>query len=171
MAAYAASRAFALSLTEALWWELRGTGVRTLAFAPTLTRTEFFDRLGTSQYPTVFMSPDDVARALLRAHDRRDPGPSRTVRRRDAVLPALSRLLTRRASVVAAARFAGRDLLAPALHPPRPGTRPHREIALPHRGRTSGSAVSVLECDLTCLRCVGLHRLLVGRGGAWDGQG
>lgn len=117
MAAYAASKAFALSLTEALWWELRGTGVRTLAFAPNLTRTEFFDRLGTAQYPASFMRPDDVALALLRALDRRDPGPSRTVRRRDAVLPALSRLLTRRATVVATARFAGRELLAPRPAP------------------------------------------------------
>ncbi len=112
MAAYAASKAFALSLTEALWWELRGTGVRTLAFAPNLTRTEFFDAIGTAAYRGRFQTPDDVAAALLRALDRRDPGPSATARRGDAVTARVARLLGRRTAVRAMARVAGDRLLS-----------------------------------------------------------
>ncbi|GIG39203.1 SDR family NAD(P)-dependent oxidoreductase [Cellulomonas phragmiteti] len=111
MAVYAASKAFVLSLTEALWWELRGTGVRTLAFSPGLTRTEFFDQIGTAQYGDDFQSPEQVADAVLRALDRRRPAPSATARRRDAVATVLSRLLSRRAVVTATARVAGAERL------------------------------------------------------------
>jgi short-subunit dehydrogenase len=40
-AVYAATKAFTLHLGEALWEELRGTGVRVLVVAPGFTRTEF----------------------------------------------------------------------------------------------------------------------------------
>src|SRR5574341_1567599 len=62
-AVYAASKAFLLSLTEALATEVQGTGVRIQALCPGLTATEFqevaqtdrvaFNRTGT-------MSPEDV---------------------------------------------------------------------------------------------------------------
>lgn len=45
-AAYAASKAFVLSLTQALWAETRGTGVRVAALSPTVTDTGFFDVAG-----------------------------------------------------------------------------------------------------------------------------
>ncbi|KGM13187.1 SDR family NAD(P)-dependent oxidoreductase [Cellulomonas bogoriensis] len=111
MAVYAASKAFVLSFTEALWWELRGTGVRTLVFSPGLTSTEFFDQIGTAQYGDDFQSPEQVADAVLRSLDGRRAGPSTTARRRDALAAAVVRLLSRRAAVVAAARFAGADRL------------------------------------------------------------
>ena len=44
MAVYAATKAFVLSFTEALWWESRGSGVRVIALCPGATQTEFFDR-------------------------------------------------------------------------------------------------------------------------------
>ena len=111
MAVYAASKAFVLSFTEALWWEMRGTGVRTLAFSPGLTRTEFFDAIGTDQYGGGFQSPEDVAEALVRALDRRRSVPSALSRRANVAAPLVGRLLSRRATVLATARLAGSQRL------------------------------------------------------------
>ena len=46
MAVYAATKAYVLSLTQALWAETRGTGVRVTALCPTVTDTGFFDVAG-----------------------------------------------------------------------------------------------------------------------------
>ena len=43
MATYAASKAFVLALSEALWQELRGSGVTVTCLCPGRTGTEFFD--------------------------------------------------------------------------------------------------------------------------------
>lgn len=99
MAAYAASKTFVLNFTEALWWETRGTGLRTMSFSPGLTRTELFDKLGTEQYGGSFQTPDEVATALVRAIDRRRPAPSALSRRSKAVATWVSRVLSRRAAV------------------------------------------------------------------------
>jgi hypothetical protein len=69
MATYAATKAFVLSLSEALWKELRGTGVTVTCLAPGKTDTEFFD---DPNLPDVWFSrtpsssPEDVARAGYR---------------------------------------------------------------------------------------------------------
>lgn len=42
MAVYAASKAYVLNFTEALWGEAQGTGVKVLAVSPGPTETEFF---------------------------------------------------------------------------------------------------------------------------------
>ena len=47
LAVYAASKAFVLSLTEALSTELTGTGVQVLALCPGLVATEFQQVAGT----------------------------------------------------------------------------------------------------------------------------
>ncbi|MET9201956.1 SDR family oxidoreductase [Gordonia sp. NPDC003585] len=47
MAVYAATKAYVLSLSEALWWEARRNGVRVLALCPGATDTEFFDVVGS----------------------------------------------------------------------------------------------------------------------------
>jgi hypothetical protein len=111
MAVYAASKAFVLSLTEALWWETRGSGLRTIALSPGLTRTEFFDVIGTEQYSGSFQTPDEVVDAALRALDRRRPGPSTLTRRANVVATTLTRFLSRRAAVLAAARYSGAERL------------------------------------------------------------
>ena len=43
MATYAATKSFVLSFSEALWQELRGTGVVVTCLCPGRTKTEFFD--------------------------------------------------------------------------------------------------------------------------------
>ena len=49
MAVYAASKAFVLSFTEALWGETRSTGVKVLALCPGATATPFFDVVGAEE--------------------------------------------------------------------------------------------------------------------------
>jgi short-subunit dehydrogenase len=74
MALYAASKAFVLSLSEALSEEVRGTGVTVTALCPGFTDTEMvqgelqssgLDRLA----PLVLMDPATVARAGFRASE------------------------------------------------------------------------------------------------------
>lgn len=105
MAAYGASKAFVLSLTEALSVELRGSGVHAIALCPGATRTEFFDVVG-SEEPAVgrFQTADQVADTLFRALDRRRP-PSMVVSgAANRLLGAATRVLPRRAVLAAGAR-------------------------------------------------------------------
>lgn len=72
-AAYGASKAFVNSLSEALNFELRGTGVRVTAVCPGFTRTGAQERLGlrSEHVPRVlWMAPVEVARSALRAAAR-----------------------------------------------------------------------------------------------------
>jgi hypothetical protein len=69
MATYGATKAFVLSLSEALWWEYRGTGVSVTCLAPGKTRTEFFDDAGMDDIAFARMpgaSPARVAAAGYR---------------------------------------------------------------------------------------------------------
>ena len=104
MAVYAASKAFVLGFTEALWWETRDSGLRTMAFSPGLTRTEFFDGIGEEGYPnSAFQTPEQVAVALVRALDRRRSTPSALSRPSNGLATAVTRFLSRRAAVSATA--------------------------------------------------------------------
>lgn len=72
-AVYAASKAFALSFTEALSDELRGTGVMVQALCPGLTATEFQEVAHTDAVAfnrTGALTPEQVVAASLRALDR-----------------------------------------------------------------------------------------------------
>jgi uncharacterized protein len=69
MAVYAASKAFVLSFTEALWEETRGSGVRILALCPGATKTRFFENMGTELKSHGRQTPEHVAAAGLRAFD------------------------------------------------------------------------------------------------------
>lgn len=71
-ATYAASKAFLLALSEALWDEARADGVRVLALCPGATPTEFQQVAGTrrpAQTPGI-LAPREVALAALRALER-----------------------------------------------------------------------------------------------------
>lgn len=74
MSVYAATKAFVLSLSEALWAENKDTGVRILAVCPGPTESDFFkvadfpDSLAESQSKTMSMTPaKDVVTEALKA--------------------------------------------------------------------------------------------------------
>src|ERR1700752_1860950 len=73
-ATYGASKAFVLSLSQALWAETRGTGVTVTALCPGPTRTGFVDALGSDVSHTAvyrhLAAPEPVVTAALRALDR-----------------------------------------------------------------------------------------------------
>ncbi len=71
MAVYAASKAFVLSFTEALWGETGASGVRVMALCPGPTETRFFETADpTKQFLTRGrQSPAHVAEVALRSFD------------------------------------------------------------------------------------------------------
>jgi uncharacterized protein len=73
-ATYGASKAFVLSLSQALWAETRGSGVTVTALCPGPTRTGFVDALGSDVSHTAvyrrLAAPEPVAAAGLRALER-----------------------------------------------------------------------------------------------------
>mgnify|MGYP006201900301 CR=1 FL=1 len=69
MAVYAATKAYVLSFTDALAYELRHAPVRVLALSPGPTRTEFYATSRTSEKGARFQTPDQVVATGLRALD------------------------------------------------------------------------------------------------------
>jgi len=68
LAAYGASKAYVLHLSQALDEECRGTGVTVTAVAPGPVRTEFLDLAGLRDFPDytqVMAEPGDVARKAV----------------------------------------------------------------------------------------------------------
>src|ERR1700744_6754586 len=76
-ATYGASKAFVLSLSQALWAETRGSGVTVTALCPGPTRTGFVDALGSDVSHTAIYrhlaEPEPVVAAGLRALDKGRP--------------------------------------------------------------------------------------------------
>ena len=78
LASYAATKAYVLSLTEALAEELRGTGVTLTALCPGITETAMMEHAGKGNasfkdVPAVLVSdPEDVAKAGVRGMMRGD---------------------------------------------------------------------------------------------------
>ena len=83
-AVYAATKAFALSFTEALWEELRGTGVRVLAVNPGPVPTEWQEVAGHDDVTTVpgEITAEQCVAESLEAYDagRRSIIPGRRMR-------------------------------------------------------------------------------------------
>jgi short-subunit dehydrogenase len=72
MATYAATKAFVLSFSEALWEENRPHGIHVMALCPGVTETNFFEAARGAKPPArVAQTPDDVVEAALRGLRRR----------------------------------------------------------------------------------------------------
>lgn len=105
MAAYAASKAYVLSLTEAIGYETRKSGLRVLALSPGPTRTEFFEVVGTEDAAVGrFQTPAEVLRTALRELDKEHPRPSVVSGRLNAAAASLVGALPRRLGLRGAAR-------------------------------------------------------------------
>jgi len=72
-ATYAASKAFVLSFSEAVYQELKGSGVTVTAICPGPVRTEFVDAAGLSNTESapgfIWMSAEDLAEDAVQAAD------------------------------------------------------------------------------------------------------
>lgn len=75
MSAYAASKAYVLHFTEALWAEAREKGVTLLALCPGTTRTDFFDISGAAGWLASHRAQEvqPVVKCALRALEKRRP--------------------------------------------------------------------------------------------------
>ncbi|RPH46514.1 MAG: SDR family oxidoreductase [Burkholderiales bacterium] len=99
MAVYAATKAFVLSFSEALWAEYRGRGVHVAALCPGAVDTGFIGKLGDPgvRETAVFsstLSPQVVAEQAIRA--LRGGGPTHIVGLKNALLANSARVTPRR---------------------------------------------------------------------------
>lgn len=102
LAVYSASKAYVLSLTESLWYEARGTGLRVLALSPGPARTEFFEVAGPAAgggLPP--MEPGEVVGAALRELAKPSPAPSIVPGPLNRLVTGASRLVPRRLAALA----------------------------------------------------------------------
>ncbi|MCA9031015.1 MAG: SDR family oxidoreductase [Planctomycetaceae bacterium] len=74
MPAYAASKAFVLSFSEALWAETRGRGVHVMAVCPGVVNTEFIELADMpTRLSSIALSCDDVVKATMSGLRRKRP--------------------------------------------------------------------------------------------------
>jgi short-subunit dehydrogenase len=74
MATYAATKAFVLSFSEALWEENRSHGVHVMALCPGVTETNFFEAAGIDRPPMrTIQTAEEVVETALRALRREKP--------------------------------------------------------------------------------------------------
>ena len=70
MATYAATKAFVLSFSEALWEENRPHGIKVMALCPGATETNFFNVAGGRPPLRTSQEPEEVVETALRALER-----------------------------------------------------------------------------------------------------
>jgi uncharacterized protein len=108
MATYAASKAFVLFFSEALQFELAGTGIHVMAACPGPTATSFFAGVSTNLSPKDMDSSESVVQKTLQAFDRRKAVvyPGRTsVRAATWLSRLLPRVLTVRIAAIASGKM------------------------------------------------------------------
>lgn len=102
MAVYAATKAFVLSFTSAVWGETKHTKVRVLAVCPGGTATEFFDVAGAK--PMGGLAPvSQVMNATFKALDARKSVPAVVAGGRNSAMAAISKRLPAKTVIGAAA--------------------------------------------------------------------
>ena len=92
MAVYAATKAFVLSFTSAVWGETQGTNVKVLAVSPGATATEFFDVAEAKPFGQL-AAIKDVIDATFKELDKTKSKPSVIVGLRNNVMAKASRLM------------------------------------------------------------------------------
>jgi len=114
MAVYAATKAFVLSFTEALWGELDGTGVSALALSPGGTKTEFFEVASEGKRTDGFgmmQTVEQVVETAMVALDKNNPPPSVISGGMNAAMARSGRLISRKALIkVARSMFKPKEL-------------------------------------------------------------
>jgi short-subunit dehydrogenase len=109
LAVYAATKAYVLSLTEALWYETRGTGLKVTAVCPGPTETEFQQVAGnTPRGPRRLMTVDEVMTTTFAALDRPTPPPHVVSGTQNRVVAWLAGSAPRRAVVRVTGRLSRR---------------------------------------------------------------
>jgi short-subunit dehydrogenase len=109
MAVYAATKAFVLSFTEALWYEAKGTGLAVLALSPGATKTEFFEIAGEGAQVGSMKTPTEVVALAFSTLDRRNAPPSIISGSRNRLTVASARLVSRQLLATMAGRITGRN--------------------------------------------------------------
>lgn len=113
MAVYAATKAFVLSFTEALWGELDGTGVSALALSPGGTKTEFFEVASNGKAPDglgKLQTVEQVITVAMNALDKATPPPSVISGAANFVLAASGRFVPRQLIIkIARSMFKSRN--------------------------------------------------------------
>ena len=108
MAIYAATKAYVLSFTEALWGELEGTGVTALALSPGGTATEFFEVAGGRVAGGALAPISDVIDTAFDALEKKKSPPSAVVGKSSRVMTGLQRFVPRTTII----RLAGRIFMS-----------------------------------------------------------
>ncbi len=113
MGVYAATKAFVLSFTEALWGELKGTGVSALALSPGGTKTEFFEVASEGKRTDGFgmmQTVEQVVEVAIKALDKKNPPPSVVSGGMNYVMATSGRLISRKTLIaVALSMFKPKD--------------------------------------------------------------
>jgi hypothetical protein len=113
MGVYAATKAFVLSFTEALWGELKGTGVSALALSPGGTKTEFFEVASEGKTADGFgmmQTVEQVVEVAIKALDKKNPPPSVVSGGMNYVMATSGRLISRKTLIsVALSMFKPKD--------------------------------------------------------------
>ena len=109
LAVYAASKAYVLSLTEALWYETRGTGLKVTALCPGPTETEFYAVAQRSTAgPRRLASVDEVMRTAFEALDTPRTPPHAVSGGQNRLLAWLAAVSPRRTVVTVTGRLSRR---------------------------------------------------------------
>ncbi len=107
MAVYGATKAFVLSFTEAVAYEVRDTGVRVLALCPGATQTEFFDVAGDAASVGRRQTAVQVVDTALRAIAARRSRSTVVSGAANRVGSSLPRFVPRRTATAITARLVG----------------------------------------------------------------